>query len=147
MANAQYTMAQLVGTGGTLSFVGHDELVDRQRFAFPGIGGVYVTSLGWRGSSYRCQGILRATGANQQAAATAFKAQLAFIYAAHRAGTIFDLFHGETTAIKKLMEDAVGNDMTNLIVDEFKIVSPRYFVAAQLAVIADYEMTLMRVGT
>lgn len=149
MANATKTKADIVGTGGQLSFVGQENPVAFQEFAFPGIDGVYTTSLGGRGAIFRAVGIMRASGSTAQAAANAFKTLLAATRSLQSQGTIFDLFHGETTNMKKLYEDGAGADMTNLVIVEFNLESPRYLTgtADPFSVTADFKMTLRRVGT
>lgn len=149
MPNATKTQADLVGTGGSLTFVGQENPSDSQEFAFPGIDGVYRTSLGGRGAMYRCSGIMRASGSTRQTAANTFKTLLAATLLLKNQGTIFDLFHGESTDIKKLYEDGASADLTNIVIAEFNLVSPRYFTGGGTTnyVVADFEMVLRRVGT
>lgn len=147
MANAQYTMAQLVGTGGTLRFGRMSRRVDAMTFSFAGMDGEYETSMGRRSPLYQASGNIRTTPGTATATLLEFKTLLTFLDDAYRKRTTFDLFHGETTNIEKLYQDAAGQDMTNLVIRSLDI-GERHFVGSGSAIIvlADFSMTIARVG-
>lgn len=146
MPNENYTRAELLGTGGTISFVSQDEPVDRQHFAFPGLNGVYSTVLGSRGTIYRVAGTLRAAAANYTATGAALAAVIANLTEIMRDGNVFDLWDTDTHNIAKLYLDSGGSELTNLTIEAFALTSPRYYHVGGTVATVDYAMTFRRVG-
>lgn len=99
MAATAVTIANLFGSESKVTLIGQSSLVEFQEDAFSGLqDSVFVTSLGGRGYLAEFAGLLRSSAQSTRAlAASALQTVVNTIRGYQKAGTLLDLFSGDTS--------------------------------------------------